>query len=59
MTCERTWRKSSRSGGSGDSDCVEVSLAHDALVRDSKNPAAALTFSTNAWQALIKEVGRL
>lgn len=29
------WRKSSRSGGSG--DCVE--LANTGLVRDSKNPA--------------------
>ncbi|SDG86119.1 protein of unknown function [Lentzea fradiae] len=58
MDHERTWRKSSYSDGTVNSDCVEVSLTHDALVRDSKNPAAALTFSTNAWQALIKEVGR-
>jgi hypothetical protein len=29
------WRKSSRSGGSG--DCVE--LANTGLIRDSKNPA--------------------
>ncbi|MFD9700618.1 DUF397 domain-containing protein [Lentzea sp. NPDC059081] len=54
MTRERIWRKSSYSGGTLDSDCVEVSLAHDALVRDSKNPAAeVLTFSTPAWQHLL------
>jgi hypothetical protein len=34
---EHRWRKSSRSGGDGDSACVE--LAHDlSAVRDSKNP---------------------
>ena len=31
------WRKSSRSGGDGNSNCVEVSQYLDA-VRDSKNP---------------------
>lgn len=34
---EVRWRKSSRSGGDGNSNCVE--LAHDfSAVRDSKNP---------------------
>jgi len=57
MAHERTWRKSSYSGGTGDSECVEVSLAQDALVRDSKNAGSAvLTFSAQAWQTL---VGRL
>ncbi len=34
---EIRWRKSGRSGGDGNSNCVE--LAHDmSAVRDSKNP---------------------
>ncbi|SDG10398.1 protein of unknown function [Lentzea fradiae] len=50
----RTWRKSSYSGGTTDSDCVEVSLTRDALVRDSKNPSGeVLAFSTPAWRQLI------
>ncbi len=54
MTQDRTWRKSSYSGATEDSTCVEVSLAHDALVRDSKNVAAeALAFSTSAWRAFV------
>ncbi|MET9225254.1 DUF397 domain-containing protein [Lentzea sp. NPDC003310] len=54
MTIERTWRKSSYSGGTGDSSCVEVSLAHDALVRDSKNASGAvLAFSALAWRSLL------
>ncbi|HUQ60255.1 DUF397 domain-containing protein [Lentzea sp.] len=56
MTHERIWRKSSYSSGTGDSECVEVSLAHDALVRDSKNPASTLAFSTDAWHALVREI---
>ncbi|MGW4213372.1 DUF397 domain-containing protein [Lentzea sp. NPDC004789] len=57
MAQHRTWRKSTYSGGTGDSDCVEVSLAQDALVRDSKNAGGAvLTFSTQAWQALVEQV---
>jgi hypothetical protein len=58
MTQDRTWRKSSYSGGAEDSNCVEVSLAHDALVRDSKNASGAvLAFSTPAWTALIRSLG--
>ncbi|MFD4674005.1 DUF397 domain-containing protein [Lentzea sp. NPDC058450] len=54
MACERTWRKSSYSGGTGDSDCVEVSLAQDALVRDSKNAGGdVLAFSVPAWRSLV------
>lgn len=56
MTGERTWRKSSYSGGTVNSDCVEVSLARDVLVRDSKNPAATLAFSSHAWRALLAGV---
>ncbi|MFD5828106.1 DUF397 domain-containing protein [Lentzea sp. NPDC060358] len=56
MDRERTWRKSSYSDGKVDSECVEVSLARNALVRDSKNPAAVLAFSADAWHALVAEV---
>ncbi|PWK83051.1 uncharacterized protein DUF397 [Lentzea atacamensis] len=56
MTQDRTWRKSSYSGGTEDSACVEVSLAHDALVRDSKNVAGeVLAFSTSAWRAFVAD----
>ena len=55
MTQERAWRKSSYSGGSEDGNCVEVSLAHDALVRDSKNPSGAvLSFSSAAWKNFLE-----
>lgn len=57
MTGERTWRKSSYSGGTGDSDCVEVSLAQDALVRDSKNASDVLAFSAPAWRSLLSWLG--
>ncbi|WP_329793228.1 DUF397 domain-containing protein [Lentzea sp. DG1S-22] len=54
MTDERIWRKSSFSGGTGDSSCVEVSLAQDALVRDSKNASGdVLAFSATAWHSLL------
>ena len=55
MTQERVWRKSSYSGGAEDGDCVEVSLAHDALVRDSKNPSGGvLTFTSAAWKNFLE-----
>jgi hypothetical protein len=58
MTQDRTWRKSSYSGGAEDSNCVEVSLSHDALVRDSKNASGdVLAFSTHAWSALVGWIG--
>jgi hypothetical protein len=54
MTPERTWRKSSYSSGNGSGNCVEVSLAQDALVRDTKNASGdVLAFSTTAWRALL------
>ncbi len=54
MTQDRTWRKSSYSGGTEDSSCVEVSIAQDVLVRDTKNVAGeVLTFSTSAWRAFV------
>ncbi|WP_082373440.1 DUF397 domain-containing protein [Nocardia sp. NRRL S-836] len=58
MTPERTWRKSSYSGGTGESSCVEVSLAQDARVRDTKNVSGdVLTFSSPAWRALVSWIG--
>ena len=55
MTQERAWRKSSYSDGTEDGDCVEVSLALDALVRDSKNPAGGLlTFTPSAWKNFLE-----
>jgi hypothetical protein len=57
MTQDRTWRKSSYSTGTPESDCVEVSLAHDALVRDSKNVAGeVLAFSTSSWRAFVVSI---
>lgn len=57
MTAERTWRKSSYSNGDGGGSCVEVSLAKDALVRDTKNASGdVLAFSTTAWRALINSL---
>lgn len=57
MTQGRIWRKSSYTGGTEDSACVEVSLAHDALVRDSKDAAGeVLTFSTSTWRAFVASV---
>lgn len=55
MIQDRSWRKSSYSGATEDDNCVEVSLACDALVRDSKNPSGgALTFSFTAWQNFLE-----
>ena len=56
MSHERTWRKSSHSGGTVNSDCVEVSFARDVHVRDSKNMGAVVAFSAEAWQALVEQV---
>jgi len=55
---DRTWRKSSHSDGTEDGACVEVSLAHDARVRDSKNAGGdVLAFSGPAWRSLISWLG--
>jgi hypothetical protein len=57
MSHRRSWRKSSYSGPQGDSACVEVSLAQDALVRDSKATRGdALVFSIQAWRAFVVSV---
>ena len=47
-----TWRKSSYSGGSGSSSCVEVrTVPGSVAVRDSKNPhGPALPLTPEAWR---------
>ncbi|MEU7610470.1 DUF397 domain-containing protein [Micromonospora sp. NPDC049204] len=53
-----TWRKSTRSGGSG-GDCVEVAdnLPGVVGVRDSKDPTGpALAFAPAAWAAFVGDV---
>ncbi|GHH44476.1 DUF397 domain-containing protein [Lentzea cavernae] len=58
MTQDRTWRKSSYSDGTEDGECVEVSLTHNALVRDSKNASGdVLAFSVPAWRNLLRFLG--
>ena len=47
------WRKSTYSAEQG--ACVEVKVTNAAVgVRDTKNPAATLSFSTTAWAAFIR-----
>jgi hypothetical protein len=50
-----TWRKSSRSNGGGDGNCVEVAeLTHLVAMRDSKDPAGpVLAFTRVEWQAFL------
>ena len=50
-----TWRKSTRSSGGGNGDCVEVAQAADLIaVRDSKRPDdAILAFSPATWRSFI------
>ncbi|MEV0808946.1 DUF397 domain-containing protein [Micromonospora sp. NPDC050200] len=49
------WRKSSRSSGGGNGDCVEVCFTRDAVaVRDSKDPEGeVLAFSSASWRTFI------
>ncbi|RZT80389.1 uncharacterized protein DUF397 [Micromonospora violae] len=52
-----TWRKSTRSNGSG--NCVEVAdnLAGEVGLRDSKDPAGAvLTFNPESWSLFLRAV---
>ncbi|MEU3646963.1 DUF397 domain-containing protein [Lentzea sp. NPDC034063] len=55
MAEDRAWRKSSYSDATEDGNCVEVSIARDVLVRDSKNAdAGTLMFSAPAWRAFVQ-----
>jgi hypothetical protein len=55
MAEDRVWRKSSYSDATEDGNCVEVSIAQDVLVRDSKNVrAGTLSFSASAWRAFTR-----
>jgi len=55
MMLDRSWRKSTYSGSTDSGTCVEVSLAEDALVRDSKaTRGEVLAFSAGAWRAFVK-----
>lgn len=57
MAEDRAWRKSSYSDATEDGNCVEVSIAQDVLVRDSKNAdAGTLMFSAPAWRAFTRLV---
>jgi hypothetical protein len=51
------WRKSSRSGGGNNDNCVEVAFsAPGVAVRDSKNPRAGLVaFPASAWQRFLRQ----
>lgn len=50
------WRKSSRSGGGNQGNCVEVAFSGlVAGVRDSKNPVGGpLAFPASAWQRFLR-----
>lgn len=52
------WRKSSRSQGEGQGNCVEVAhTGKTALIRDSKNPGGPhLTLTPPGWRHLITDV---
>ncbi|WP_027659882.1 DUF397 domain-containing protein [Salinispora fenicalii] len=55
------WRKSTRSSGGGNGDCVEVAdnLPGVVGVRDSKDPTGpALVFGPEAWQAFVTQARR-
>jgi hypothetical protein len=53
------WRKSSRSNGASNANCVEVAFAGPAVaVRDSKNPdAATLAFPAVQWSFFLRRLG--
>ena len=54
-----TWRKSSRSNGASNANCVEVAFAGPSVaVRDSKNPdAATLAFPAVQWSFFLRHLG--
>ena len=55
-----SWRKSSRSNGASNANCVEVGFAGPAVVvvRDSKNPdVATLAFPAVQWSFFLRHLG--
>lgn len=56
---DRSWRKSSYSGGSG-GNCVEVGKAADGVgIRDTKRrDGVELRFSASAWRKYVASVKR-
>lgn len=57
-TAWTSWRKSSYSGGNGNTGCVEIAHAAEAVgVRDSKNVTGpTLSFSTDHWHTFLTSV---
>jgi hypothetical protein len=51
-------RRSSYSDDGGDADCVEVAMAEQVGIRDSKSPAGELAVDLTAWSALLTELRR-
>ncbi|TWP53026.1 DUF397 domain-containing protein [Lentzea tibetensis] len=48
------WRKSSRSGATDNSECVEIDFTGPtAVLRDSKNPAETIFFSGSSFRAFV------
>jgi Domain of unknown function (DUF397) len=54
------WRKSSRSGGTGDNDnCVEIAFTGPTIaIRDSKNPTGLLAFPSVSFAGLTTKIAR-
>ena len=56
MNSPETWRKSSFSGGTAGSNCVEVAYTPEAVaIRDSKNPdGPRLTIPRPHWHQFLR-----
>lgn len=54
-TEQLTWRRSTRSGGGNNDNCVEVATtSHLVLIRDSKDPAGpTLAVTATDWRAFV------
>lgn len=50
------WRKSSHSGGTDNSECVEVAFTEQVSVRDSKNPEPVLTFPADRFRVFLSGI---
>jgi hypothetical protein len=57
MAAAQEWRKSSHSGTSGESACVEVAFGVEVVgVRDSKNAdGPQLAFSATSWRKFVAQ----